>query len=239
MKKRIVAALMAAFFMLPVLAIDASAGGWEDEPLPEPVIIEVAPGPEVVAVEYGDVQNFVPWPFTPGGTGTVVDNATDRDGKEFFTIATPDGNVFYLVIDRQRGMENVYFLNAVTEADLLSLAELPERYATPLPPVVPEPPIAPLEYVYEPEPTPTPIPEPEPKQGGGIIILLVVVLLSGVAGWYFKVYRPGQQKAHEEFDGEDFSDDFDLAEGPDSDPDYDGSGWDSEDAEPSGDGEDE
>lgn len=65
-------------------------------------------------------------PFTPDGTGTVVDNATDKDGKEFFTITTPNENVFYLIIDRQRTEENVYFLNAVTEKDLLALAE-PDR----------------------------------------------------------------------------------------------------------------
>ena len=62
-------------------------------------------------------------PFTPEGTGTVVDNATDGDGKEFFTITTPSENVFYLIIDRQRDGQNVYFLNAVTEKDLLALAE--------------------------------------------------------------------------------------------------------------------
>ena len=62
-------------------------------------------------------------PFTPDGTGAVVDNATDEDGKEFFTITTPSENVFYLVIDRQRTENNVYFLNAVTEKDLLALAE--------------------------------------------------------------------------------------------------------------------
>ena len=56
-------------------------------------------------------------PFTPDGTGTVVDNATDEDGKEFFTITTPSENIFYLVIDRQRTENNVYFLNAVTEKD--------------------------------------------------------------------------------------------------------------------------
>lgn len=62
-------------------------------------------------------------PFTPNGTGTVVDNATDEDGKEFYTIQTADENVFYLVIDKQRGTENVYFLNAVTESDLMALAK--------------------------------------------------------------------------------------------------------------------
>ena len=56
-----------------------------------------------------------PKAFTPDGTGTVVDNATDGDGKEFFTVETADGNIFYLIVDRQRNAEHVYFLNAVTE----------------------------------------------------------------------------------------------------------------------------
>ena len=56
-------------------------------------------------------------PFSTDGTGTVVDNATDEDGKEFYTITTPDENIFYLVIDKQKTTDNVYFLNAVTEAD--------------------------------------------------------------------------------------------------------------------------
>ena len=62
----------------------------------------------------------------PGGQGTVIDNASgtsEESGREFFTIATPDENIFYLVIDRQRDSENVYFLNAVTESDLMALAE--------------------------------------------------------------------------------------------------------------------
>lgn len=62
-------------------------------------------------------------PLTPDGQATVTDNATDEDGKEFYTFTTPEGNVFYLVIDRERDSENVYFLNAVTEADLAALAE--------------------------------------------------------------------------------------------------------------------
>ena len=102
-------------------------------------------------------------PFTPDGTGTVVDNATDEDGKEFFTITTPSENVFYLVIDRQRTEENVYFLNAVTEKDLLALAE------------------------SDPEP------EPEKDAGfpvGNLLMVAVVALVGGGAAYYFKVYRP-------------------------------------------------
>jgi len=70
-------------------------------------------------------------PFTPDGTGTVVDNVHDNDGIEFFTIGTEDGNVFYLIIDRQRSTDNVYLLNAVTEEDLISLAQAGGRDVTP------------------------------------------------------------------------------------------------------------
>ena len=49
-------------------------------------------------------------PLTPDGQGTVLDNATDDEGKEFFTVTTADESVFYLVIDRQKNGENVYFL---------------------------------------------------------------------------------------------------------------------------------
>ena len=83
-------------------------------------------------------------PLTPEGTASVLDNATDTDGKEFFTFTTPAENVFYLVIDKQRQDKNVYFLNAVTEKDLMALAETDEPAsdtsggASPAP-VTPEP----------------------------------------------------------------------------------------------------
>ena len=62
--------------------------------------------------------------FTPEGTGTVQDSISGEDGeKQFYTITTEAGNVFYLVIDGKRDDNNVYFLNGVTEADLMALAE--------------------------------------------------------------------------------------------------------------------
>lgn len=141
-------------------------------------------------------------PFTPEGTGTVVDNATDGDGKEFFTITTPSENVFYLIIDRQRDGQNVYFLNAVTEKDLLALAEKG-----------PEPEVA--EPVMEPEPETEPPTEPEPEPGpektsgfpmGNILVVAAVLLAGGGAGYYFKIYRPKHEAPdmdNEEYDYED------------------------------------
>lgn len=129
-------------------------------------------------------------PLTPDGQGTLLDNATGEEGKEFFTITTADESVFYLVIDRQKSGENVYFLNTVTVDDLMALAE-PGKEEAPAPPVTPEP---------EPAPTPDvePEPEPEPEKSGGmgtLLLALAVEVIGGGAGWYFKIYRPKQQRA--------------------------------------------
>ena len=132
-KSRMLAATLCAVLMVGVLTVPAYAGGGDEggEYVPwiglEPV--------ESLPVE----QPPDPKPFTPEGTGTVLDNATDQDGKEFFTITTAEEAVFYLVIDRQRGAENVYFLNAVTASDLLALAEPGQEPEAPPPVAEPEP----------------------------------------------------------------------------------------------------
>ena len=125
-------------------------------------------------------------PFTPDGTGTVVDNAT------------PSENVFYLVIDRQRTENNVYFLNAVTEKDLLALAEAD-----------PEPEVT--EPVVQPEPDSEPVPEPEPEPEkdtafpvGNLLMVAAVALVGGGAAYYFKVYRPKHEAAGLDEDDYDY-----------------------------------
>lgn len=168
-----------------------------------------------------------PNPFTPEGSGEVVDNATDGDGKEFFTITTADESVFYLVIDRQRGTENVYFLNAVTIADLEVLAvkggeEIPGTVApAPAPEPTPE---------LEPEPTPEPEPAPEPEQkpnAAPLLLGLAVLLIGGGAGWYFKIYRTKHAPEPEPEEDYDESDPY-----ADGDPwDEDGENGDSEEPE--------
>ena len=145
-----------------------SANAQSDEP-----IIEATPTPVVTAAPT-PVPTPEPVLTPPGGTGTVVEQA-DEEGKEFYTIMTADENVFYLVIDRQRETENVYFLNAVTEADLLPLVEMP---------AVEEP---------EPTPVPTPVPDiapmPEIESGPDVrllLILVLAVLAIGLAFFYVK-----------------------------------------------------
>jgi len=190
MKKRIIAAaLTAAFLFTNISTVTAYAGGGPEEAEAPILIIEEVPPEER--------------PFTPAGTGTVIDNATNADGKEFFTIMTPNENIFYLIIDRQRSQENVYFLNAVTEKDLLALAEQSEDTGQTIS-AIPDIPVAPAP-VPEVEPEPTPDPVPEKGGNAGMVILLVVILLGGgAAGWYFKIYRPKQQQADTVEDYDDY-----------------------------------
>ena len=207
-KPRLLASLLCAVLMVGVLTVPAYAGGGDES---EDGVGEYIPWE---GLEPAEPLPTEPNPFTPDGTGTVVDNATNQDGKEFFTITTAEEAVFYLVIDRQREMENVYFLNAVTVADLMALAESSGEPAAPEPPLEPEP-----------EPTPTPEPEPVPEKKGGagpLLLALAVVVIGGGAGWYFKIYRPKLQKAAEP--EEDYG--GDPYDGPE---DYDGEApWDEE-----------
>lgn len=199
MNKRMITAAFAAVLLSLSFTTVAYAGGGNYEETTEQPPATV----ETPAIE----EPITARPFTPEGTGTVVNNATGEDGKEFFTIMTPSENVFYLVIDRQRTTENVYFLNAVTEKDLLSLAEITEE-PTPAPaPVEPEPPA----QQEPPE-------EPPAKQVGNtgpLVMVALIALMGGGAAYYFKVVRPKQQGQPE--------DELDEAEYDDSPP------WDVED----------
>lgn len=159
--------------------------------------------------------------LTPDGQGEVLDHATsERDDVEFITISTPAGNVFHLIIDHTRSSNNVYFLNAVTEWDLVTLAEGAEL---PVPP----------QFAVPPPPPPEPQPEsvtadPEPESGGraGMVIFMVVAgLVAFAVAYYLKVYS----KKNKGQPGEDYDEDADD-DGEDSDGDEsDGEGW--EDAE--------
>lgn len=133
--------------------------------------------------------------FTPDGSGTVLDNVTDEEGKEFFTITTPDENIFYLIIDRAREDGNVYFLNTVTEDDLLSLAKK-ENNGKNGESAIPTP-----EASSQPESTTAPDDTPAKQEQGGdstLIFVLVAVVIAGGAGYYFKIYKPKHQAADTE-----------------------------------------
>jgi hypothetical protein len=148
-----------------------------------------------------------PTPFTPDGQATVVDTATEGDGKTFYTFTTPEDNVFYLVIDHERDTDNVYFLNAVTESDLLALAAEPSEAETAIPAPAPTPP--PAEDTPDEEEEPAEPEQPEKKGNGSLIFILLGIAAAGGAGYYFKIVKPKQQgQAYDDDDyGEEAEDD--------------------------------
>ena len=152
--------------------------------------------------------------LTPDGTGTVVDNVVTQNEIEFFTVYTEDGNVFFLVVDRQRSTDNVYLLNAVTEADLMALAErsgnpIEDSHVSAIPPIPTPEPEPPVESNQEPEPIPEPEPQPANGSGNGnLIFILVAAVAIGGAAYYFKIVRPKKNAAYDDddFDESDYDD---------------------------------
>jgi len=151
--------------------------------------------------------------ISPDGTATVIDNVfIEGNGLEFFTFSTEAGNVFYLVIDRMRTRDNVYFLNAVTEWDLLPLAEKGGAAPGGSTSGIPSAPSSP--GAAEPSETPE-LPEKSPPNGSSnnntLIFMLIGVAAVGIAAYYFKIIRPKKQLRDEDEDesADDDADDFD------------------------------
>ena len=61
-------------------------------------------------------------PLTPDGNLEIIDDIVQKD-KQFITVKSRSGAEFYIVIDRSRDSDNVYFLNQVDDVDLFALLE--------------------------------------------------------------------------------------------------------------------
>lgn len=175
--------------------------------------------------------------FTPEGTGTVLDTATGADGdKQFYTITTEDGNVFYLIVDGKRDSNNVYFLNGVTETDLMALAEKSDGTMSVIPAedvctckekcaageVNTSCPVCKNDLkgcIGKEKPAETEKPEdaePQKKNTGsaGTIIFVIAALLAvGGVGYYVKIVRPKQLAEDDDgFDDDGYGEGFDPDE---------------------------
>jgi len=154
-------------------------------------------------------------PFTPDGQATVVDLAYEGDGKMFYSFRTPAGNVFYLIIDRERTTDNVYFLSPVTEYDLIALAEtagVPNNTGGTGTSVsaIPNTPTTGNQNNgtdENPEKTDTdPETPPAPRKSGNngmLIFLLIGAAVVGGAGYYIKIVRPKQQGGMDDDEDDD------------------------------------
>lgn len=140
----------------------------------------------------------------PSGTGTVKEVYADEDGRKFYTVQTPAGNTFYLIIDFTQQTENVYFLDAVAEKDLLALIEQAGGTVA----TVPESSTPDTNTGDAPTSQPSgeaPAEQPESNRGLFSMILVgAVVVIGGGAALYFKVIRKkrGGQSTSAEYEEE-------------------------------------
>lgn len=209
---QILTAAFCAAVLLCGLSTTAYAGGgeeWEGLDPAEPAATEEPAEPTV----------------TPGEGFSEEGNLVTRDllydehtNKQFITVQARGGATFYLVIDYDKPVDEegeqyeTYFLNMVDEADLLAAAEAAGAEAAVCScaekcvagAVNTDCPVCSVNMGkcvgVEPEPVADPVEEPEPepeKKGnaGTLLIILALAVVGGGAGWYFKIYRPKQEKA--------------------------------------------
>ena len=162
--------------------------------------------------------------LTPDGNLSLIDDigGSTRSGKQFITVETKNGNVFYLIIDRDdEGEETVHFLNQVDEADLLTLmgddapaAETPavcnckEKCVAGA--VNTNCPVCKnnlsecsgKEVVAEPEPEPE---QPEKKSSGGLLVIVLLLALAGGGAFaYVKFIKPNLSGVKVSADPDDY-----------------------------------
>lgn len=154
-----------------------------------------------------------------GETADTVTKTGTEDTKEFYTISTKSGKIFYLIVDNSKSQDNVYFLTEVSEKDLMNftlsdtvtLPEVDTVYAEP------------EEQAEEERPETTETPEnekeeekvqmPEDHNPFGMYLLIGLVAVGVLAGGYYvKVYKP----KHEYDDEDEMEDEDDESEDSES-----------------------
>ena len=201
---RLLAFLTVMLLSMTVFSSVALADGSEKkEPVetPQPT---VAPTPVPTPVSQGSA-------FTNEGNMSLVDNLFAKNtNKQFITVESKNGQLFYIVIDydavqnEETESYEVHFLNMVDEADLMALLEELDIE-------IPDKP---------PEPTPTPKPTvevvPEPEEPGGmnssILLIVFALLVGGVVLYYFKVIKKKPKQKVPSYTDEYDMDDDDIWE---------------------------
>ena len=152
-----------------------------------------------------------------GETADTVTKTATEGTKEFYTISTKSGKIFYLIIDNSKSQDNVYFLTEVSEKDLMNftlsdsvtLPEVDTVYAEPEKQAEEEKP----EGTDTEEKEKEEVQMPEDKSPVGTYLLIALVAVGAAAGgYYLKVYKP----KHEYDDEDEMEDDEDESEDSES-----------------------
>lgn len=225
-KHRLFALVMALILCMSTMTVTAFAYGDDPDPDYEIVVPTEAP-PETEAPKETqsseETEATEPIEIIPG-TGFYNDgNVTTRDllydehtNKQFISIETRDGEIFYIVIDYDKPIDEdanlyeTYFLNMVDAADLeaiLSDGSAPAVCSCSVKCIPGEVDVLCEICVtdrnqcvgIEPETEPT-VPETEPVEepddsgsGAGVAVVLFIVLIGAFAYYYFKIRKPDQK----------------------------------------------
>lgn len=156
-----------------------------------------------------------------GGTVAeqVISDGSSTAERLFYTITTKEGHVFYMIIDRNGGTDNVYLLDQVTDSDLYALA-MDEGT-----PAEQEKKSSVFDIADNSSTTETPAEAAgnanagkEKSGGGDWFFILILILLGAAAFYYYKIYKPKQEQRKnasdamdlDEFEAEDEKDGNDV-----------------------------
>ena len=146
--------------------------------------------------------------YSPSGNMKTLDLLYSKaTHKQFITIETRKGEVYYLVIDYDKPLDEdgeryeTYFLNAVDDRDLLAVLDEADK-------PTPEPTASPT-----PRPTATPKPEAsegeKPSSAPVLALMLLMALGGGVVVYFVMQKKAAKPKPHPDLDDEDEDDEGD------------------------------
>lgn len=249
-KSKFLSLLLAVMLCVTAFSIPASAMADPDADS-TPVVDGIVDTEDTAETATGGIESD-PTPFTPEGNLTLVDDITqsetNADGesgyKQFITVQSKNGNYFYIIIDHCGDDENVYFLNLVDEADLLTLMDEEDVAALTAVCTCTDHCIAgevnvscPVcatdmtkcegkETVVEPEPDAagddaqsgddTEPTEAESSSSNGLVLIVVLILLGGGAAVYWYKFKKPQKNSK----GNTDLDDYDFGDEDEDDEDY-------------------
>ena len=186
------------------------------------LVLEMPPGRANLS-EYSLVRLPMGSGMTPVPTEEPTEEATPRPStdtyleppvvitapapeKEFFVIKTRNEKIFYLIIDHTKMSDNVYLVTEVDEEDLLNFVKIEESPSL-------SPFLQPKEPTSTVQATPVtqeslPVNQPSftiPLTSGMAIAGAFLLIIGGIALFYWKVIKPKDQTPNE---GDFFEDDF-------------------------------
>ena len=193
----------------------------EDQQVTSPLPQDAKPSEPTTStgtVEYRTVTGIEQELAEQNETVDKISSTTTAAGKEFYTISTKSGKVFYLIIDNEQSQDNVYFLTEVDEQDLMNfslsdtvtLPDMDTVYATvdgeddqTETPAPEEGSTEESEAPEEPE-----VQEPEKTSNFGSYLLIGLIAAGvGAGAWYMKIYKPKHEfvddDEYEEFEDDD------------------------------------